>query len=216
MDVGGLISMNKLAAILLCTSSVLLGQYKVETSGAPPAAVASGVSGVLDKQGVKITGPNGQVFAELWFRATPPPASATKEDASTWTGVAHGTLVGVVNFPTKTADRRGNPINAGVYTMRLSFFPVNGDHQGVAPQRDFLLLSKAEEDTDPASTPDFNTLVAASKKVTGSPHPAVFSMWKVDNDFKAGFEKMGETDWVLQVKVAGTPVAIILIGKAEG
>jgi hypothetical protein len=216
MEVGGHTQMNKLAAVLLCTSSVLFGQYKVETAGAPPAAVASGISGALDKQGVKIVGPNGQVFCELWFRGTPPPSSATKEDASTWTGVAHGTLVGVVNFPSKTSDRRGNPVNAGVYTMRLSFFPVNGDHQGVAPQRDFLLLSKAEEDTDPASTPAFDPLVAMSKKVTGSPHPAVFSMWKVENDFKPGFEKMGENDWVLQVKVAGTQLAIILIGKAEG
>lgn len=208
-------NLAKVASFVLFASSALFGQYKVEPADAPPASVPAGISGALDKKGIKITGPKG-VLAELWFRATPPPASPLKEDSSTWTGVAHGTLIGVVHFPVKHADRRGNPINAGVYTMRLSFFPVNGDHQGVAPQRDFVILSKVEEDTDPAATPNFETLMGWSKKVAGSPHPAVFSMWKVESDYKEGFDKMGESDYVLQVKVAGTPIAIILIGKAEG
>jgi hypothetical protein len=99
--------------------------------------------------------------------------------------------------------------------LRLSYHPVNGDHQGVAPQRDFLVLTPAAIDTDPAAMPDFETLMNWSKKASGTPHPAVLSMWKVDDGFAAGFSKMGE-DWVLQTKVAETPIAIILIGKAEG
>lgn len=205
-----------LALLLPLAATSIFAQYKMEPVTTPPPGVPAAVAGVLEKQGTKITGANGKVVAEIWFRSTPPPAANLKEDASTWTGVAQGSLIAVINFPDKYSDRRGQPIAAGVYTMRLSFFPVNGDHQGVAPQRDFLLLSKAAEDTDPAATPNFDTLVAASKKVSGTPHPAVFSMWKVDNDFKPGFDKMGESDWVLQAKVAGTQIAIILVGKAEG
>jgi len=206
----------KLIPIALLACSGLFAQYKVETVAAAPAGVPAPVAGVLNKEGTKIVGPDGQVLAEVWLRATPPPSTNVNEDTVTWTGVAHGALIGVIHFPTKHYDRRGQPINPGVYTMRLSFFPVNGDHQGVAPQRDFLVLSKAEEDTDPASTPKFEALVDASRKVSGTPHPAVLSMWKVDSDFKPGFDKMGESDWALQTKVADTPIAIILIGRAEG
>ncbi|HUQ91634.1 MAG TPA: hypothetical protein VM120_08130 [Bryobacteraceae bacterium] len=208
--------MSRLPAIAFLAASALWGQYKVETTSSSPQGLPAAIAGALSREGSKITGPDGKVFCEIWFRSAPPPAASGKEDTVTWTGVAHGSLIGVVHFPAKTSDRRGQPINPGIYTMRFSYFPVNGDHQGVAPQRDFLVLSKAADDTDPNATPKFDSLVEASRKVTGTPHPAVFSMWKADSDFKPGFTKMGENDWVLQVKVAGTPIAVILIGKAEG
>lgn len=203
-----------LISSFLLLSTSLFGQYKMEPAAAPPSDLPASIAGVLAKDGVKITN-NGQPYAELWFRSGAPPAATAKEDSVTWNGVAHGALIGIVRLPAKITDRRGANIPAGTYTLRLSFYPVNGDHQGVAPQRDFLILSKVAEDTDPAATPKFDDLMAASRKVTGTPHPAIFSMWKVDNDFKAGFDKMGETDWVLQIKVADTPIAIILVGKSE-
>jgi hypothetical protein len=205
-----------LSSILILAAASLQAQYKAEPAAAIPGAVPAALAGVLEKQGTKILDGKGQVVAELWFRSTPPPASPQKEDSVTWTGVAHGTLIGVAHFPARFADRRGNPINPGVYTMRFSFYPVNGDHQGVAPQRDFLVLSKVEDDADPNATIPFEALMGLSKKAAGAPHPLVFSMWKEDQMFQPGFAQMGETDWVLQVKVGGTPLAIILVGKAEG
>ncbi|MBL8178523.1 MAG: hypothetical protein JNK48_27870 [Bryobacterales bacterium] len=203
-------------SIVLLAAASLQAQYKTEAGAAMPATVPAAVAGVLEKQGTKILGANGQVVAELWFRAAAPPAAAQKEDSVTWAGVAHGTLIGVAHFPARFADRRGNPINPGLYTLRFSFYPVNGDHQGVAPQRDFLVLSKIEDDGDPSATPAYEALMGLSKKAAGAPHPLVLSMWKEDAAFKPGFEKMGENDWVLQVKIGGAPVAIILVGKAEG
>jgi hypothetical protein len=86
----------------------------------------------------------------------------------------------------------------------------------VAPQRDFALLTPTAEDKDPAALPNFQTLVEWSRKASGTPHPATLSIWKADTDFKPGFEKQGENDWVLQTKIGDTPVAIILIGQAAG
>jgi hypothetical protein len=209
-------NLRTLACAALLSSFSLFAQYKVEPAAAMPEGVPSSLAGAIAKEGLKITGGDGKVLAEVWLRATPPPSTTVNEDTITWTGVAQGAFIGLIHFPAKHADRRGQSIAPGLYTMRLSFFPVNGDHQGVAPQRDFLLLSNAAEDTDPAATPNFNALVDASKKVSRTPHPAVLSMWKVESDFKPGFEKMGESDYVLQVKVAGQPIAIILIGRAEG
>src|SRR6266542_3933987 len=47
---------------------------------------------------------------------------------------------------------------------------------GVAPQRDFLVLTPAADDKDPNSTPAQEELMTMSKKASGTPHPAVFSM----------------------------------------
>jgi len=92
--------------------------------------------------------------------------------------------------------------------------PINGDHQGAAPQRDFLLMTPAAQDTDPNATPNFDTLVGMSRKASGTPHPAVLSFWKSDTD-TPGFAKQGDSDWVLQAKLGDTPIAIILVGVAS-
>jgi hypothetical protein len=205
----------KFTSVLVLAVSSALAQYKMEPVSALPQHLPGALSPLLDKQGTKITGPDG-AFCEIWFRATPPPSTTVKEDSVTLAGVAHGAFMGVIHFPSRGYDRRGQSINPGLYTLRLSFFPQNGDHQGVAPQRDFLLLTPIADDPGPAATPNFDTLSALSKKASGTPHPAVLSMWKADIDFKPGFDKMGDTDWVLQLKVAGTPIAIVLVGKVEG
>jgi len=207
---------RKFASLILLSTSALFGQYKMEPLSTAPSDVAPAIAGVLDKQGTKIMGPDGQIYCEIWFRSTPPPAAQNKEISVTWNTVAHGSLIGIINFPAKAADRRGQIINPGLYTLRFSYYPANGDHQGVAPQRDFLILSKAADDADPNSTPKFDDLMAVSRKASGTPHPLVLSMWKGDSDWQAGFDKMGETDWVLQTTVAGTKIAVILVGKAEG
>ncbi len=207
--------LTKLTSVLVLAGSSVFGQYKMEPAAALPENLPAVLTPLLLKQGTRIVGPDG-VFCEIWFRSTPPPATAVKEDSVTLTGVAHGAFMGVIRFPSRGYDRRGQSVNPGLYTLRLSFFPQNGDHQGVAPQRDFLLLSPIADDPDPSLTPNFDTLSALSKKASGTPHPAVLSMWKADIEFKPGFEKLGDSDWVLQLKVAGTPIAVVVVGKAEG
>ena len=92
---------------------------------------------------------------------------------------------------------------------------MNGNHQGVAPQRDFLVLVPAALDKTADVIADFDALMELSRKASGTPHPAVLSFWKADADQKPGLEKQGEKDWVLTVKLGDTAVSIILIGKVE-
>ena len=114
-------------------------------------------------------GPKGP-WCEIWFRKSIP-TGAKPSDAAIAFPIAQGTLLGVLRFPAAGSDRRGQPIKPGLYTMRYSNFPVDGAHQGVAPQRDFSLLSPIANDGDPAATPAFEALVAQSK-TTGN-------MWSV-------------------------------------
>jgi len=60
-------------------------------------------------------------------------------------------------------------------------------------------------------------LLALSRKASGTPHPAVFSIWKEDPKyFKEGqMEKQGEHDWVLMRKMGVVPVSMILAGRGE-
>ena len=93
-------------------------------------------------------------------------------------------------------------------------FPINGDHQGVAPQRDFMVLTRIADDTDPNATPDFNTLMASSRKASGTPHPLVLSIWKAD-DPKPDFSQQGD-DWVLTHNAGDTALSIILYREGVG
>jgi hypothetical protein len=120
-----------------------------------------------------------------------------------------------LRFPAQGADRRGQVIKAGVYTLRYSDFPVDGAHQGVAPQRDFALLTPLAADPDPNAAPAFEALVKISRGASGTSHPAVLSLeTPADAKFPA-MTKEGDHDWVLNVKVGELPLAIIVAGKVE-
>jgi hypothetical protein len=123
----------------------------------------------------------------------------------------------VIRFPGKGADRRGQVIPAGVYTLRYSLFPVDGAHSGVAPQRDFALLTPLAADPDPAAKPAFDDLVKMSGKASGTPHPAVLSLETPPAGATApSVVKEGEHDWTLTLKAGDVTFSIIVVGKSEG
>ncbi|MBI2689189.1 MAG: hypothetical protein HYX27_23035 [Acidobacteria bacterium] len=209
--------MRKFFLSILLAAAVLLGEeYKAEPGAAPPAELADSVKSLLEKQGVKVL-KDGKPLSEIWFRAELPPAKPSTEANLTMPGVPHGSLLGVIKVEQAYSDRRGQTFKPGLYTMRYSYYPENGDHQGAAPQRDFLLLSAAAADTDGAATPVFKELVEQSKKVSNTPHPCVFSIWKEDPKFfkEGSLEKVGEHDWVLMHKMGTVGVSLIVAGKVE-
>jgi len=200
-----------LGALLLAP---LGAQMKVEGAGAPPAEV-SGLAASLGKEGVKVLKDDGSVLCEMWFVTAIPSGGATEESAS-FAGTPTGAFLGVARFPARHSDRRGQTIKPGIYTMRYGLFPLNGDHQGVAPQRDFLLLSLASADTDASAKPDYEALMTMSRKASGTPHPLVLSFWKDDPGAAQRIEAAGDSDRVLHVKIGSVPAAIIVVGKHEG
>jgi hypothetical protein len=205
--------MNRLLPLYLIAASAF-AQYKTAPAGAPPAELNPGISAALRKDGTKLM--NGdKVVCEIWFRSAAPTGPKSAEDNVSLPTIPQGALVGALRVPSAFTDRRGNQVKPGVYTLRYSNFPQNGDHQGVAPQRDFLLLSNAADDKDVSTTPSFKALVDMSEKAMGRPHPGVLSMWKADAGAKPGLSQMGENDWVLTTNLGDTPIMIILVGKAE-
>ena len=70
---------------------------------------------------------------------------------------------------------RGKAVKPGVYTLRYGLQPQNGDHLGISTFRDFVLLSPAALDRDPKAL-GFDGVVALSKEVIGTAHPASLSL----------------------------------------
>ena len=201
------------AAALLTVAS--FGQdYKMSVGGPPPGE-AGDLKAAVESKSIKIVDAAGKVYCELWMRSTPAPSTKSTEANITMPEVVPGTFFAVIQFPAAAADRRGQPIKPGLYTLRSSNFPITGDHQGVAPQRDFFIVSKLADDMDPASPVKFEALMNISRKASGTTHPLVLSIWKPDT-FAAGFAREGEHDWILQTKVGILTMAIILIGRGEG
>ncbi len=202
------------AALLFAASSLLAQDYKLEPIAAGAPALAGGYTSMISGQGYRVNGASGP-WCEIWFRSSIPTGAKPSDPAITLP-IAQGTLVAIIRFPGTAADRRGQSIKPGVYTMRYSNNPVDGSHLGVAPQRDFLLLTPLANDPDPNAMPDFATLVSWSTKASGTPHPAVFSIETPAGSTFPELTKEGDHDTVLNVKIGDLPLAIIVAGKYEG
>ena len=80
-----------------------------------------------------------------------------------------------MRFPSQVRDYRRQRVKPGVYTLRYALVPVDGNHSGVAPQRDFLLAAPAAADPSPVNITRDEAL-NLSRKTTGTNHPSVWSI----------------------------------------
>ncbi len=216
-------------AVLLLTLSALspAGQAGAALSGSvqtspPPAALAPPIAGKLAKGSVRVVVSKGPATLEFWWVD----GLAVKGGAAApaWADVEEGALVGAVNVSTEFRDIRARVIKPGVYTLRYGIQPDNGDHLGVSPFRQFLLLSPATLDTDPQPRGHDGT-IEISKEAIGGSHPAVLSidppaakeaplqLHKTELDHDA---IVMELPVVRDGKPAGTlRFGLVLIGKIE-
>jgi hypothetical protein len=156
-------------------------QYKLTTTTAPPPVeLPAPIQAAMSSNEIQVTGASGP-YCEIWVAKSI--ANAPTPDTSLGVNfgqVPQSALVAVVKFDVQGADYRNQPIKPGVYTMRFGLQPVNGDHQGVSPYRDFLLAVPASLDTSTAVIPT-DTLYNMSKKASGTGHPSVWSLVPDDN-----------------------------------
>jgi hypothetical protein len=206
--------MRRLFSALLLLAFSLAAQYTVKPESEMPAGVPDAVKAMLKPEGQSIFEGDTKLLT-LFYVATVP-AGSNAENAVTNKDIAHGTILGIANFPAESKDRRGNVVKAGTYLMRFSFFPVNGAHQGIEPQRDFLILTDPSIDSDFAAQPNFNDLMPVAIKSASSQHPMALSCWKNDYDQAPGLVKEGEDshpEWVLYTTIGDKKIAIIVVGQ---
>lgn len=137
-------------------------------SDKPPAELAAGVASRFTpaaKIGL------GAATLEIWLVQT----LERSADGPGWSNVDSGTLVGAMRVSGEFKEIRGKVVKPGAYTLRYGLQPQNGDHLGISTFRDFLLLSPAAIDRDPKVL-GFDGVVALSKEVIGTAHPASLSL----------------------------------------
>jgi hypothetical protein len=193
----------------LVAAATAFAQFTMQPSGPPPAANA-----LVDATGIQVAA-DGKVWCELWFAKSLPAGPKAAADGVTLPEIQHGAFLGIARFPAQAQDRRGNPIPAGVYAMRYSIHPLDGNHMGAAPQRDFIILIPAAKDKPPAEMLNYEALMALSRESTGLPHPAVLSLAPSAETSLPQLKKEDGHDWTLHIKIGATPVALIVAGRAE-
>ena len=171
----------RLGFFLFFAASASAQSYKAEMVNDPaPQELSAEVRGALSDSALRVSGPQVPI-CEIWLRKAIP-ASATPDQGLgiAFGQIADGTLVGAIRFPAASKDYRQQDIKAGVYTLRYALQPVNGNHQGTSPYRDFLLASPAAADTALATVTG-NTLYNLSRRATGTGHPSVWCLLAADS-----------------------------------
>lgn len=163
------------AILLLCSVVALAAEPKVEKITGAPTGIPAPLAVVLEPFSYKVVAVDGGPLAQVWFRKEIPVGGKPVEGAN-YGQFKPSELVGVIQFAASAKDFRGQPIKAGTYTLRYALLPSDGNHIGVAPDRDFLLLTATADDPGPTVLPKYDDLVKLSAKAAGTNHPAIFSM----------------------------------------
>jgi hypothetical protein len=190
----------------------------LEPAAELPAELPDPLRAVLAQPGYRVS-QGGRVLAELWLRASPPPAAGANEGAL---GVEFGALdssafLGVVRFAETWIDYRDTELPAGVYTLRYWVQPADGDHMGVSQYRDFLLLSPAAQDADPDAVFEQEPLLELSRQASGRQHPAVIALFPI-YDEPAGGSALVRNDLdqlTLAVSSSGRLFGFVLEGHGD-
>lgn len=202
----------------------LADDYRAEiVADGAPDGVAEPIAKLLSAQGVKMVKGESRTICEVWLVKELPVLPDFEASAQILYPFTPGELIGVLRFPRKSADFRDQPISKGVYTLRYMHQPVDGNHVGTSPTRDFLLLVNAEVDTDPAAL-DYKSLVKHSAAVAESSHPAMLCLQKAEQAEKLPATRVNEAhEWhILQLaatvkagdKSRDLPIDVVIEGIA--
>jgi hypothetical protein len=207
-----------LVAVLSAITTAQTG--KVEPLGPPTdSGISDAVKKALDSKGYRAILDDGTVACEIWLRKGIPASPAKAAEGALYPQIAESALVGAISFPQATTDYRGQAIKPGTYTLRYELIPNDGNHLGVSPNRDFLLLVPAASDPDPNALFKFQELVSLSRKSTGTPHPGPLSLVQANGGTSPTLTKDEEEHWVFStgLKMASgedVPIALVVKGTA--
>jgi hypothetical protein len=210
-----------IAAQLFAVAFAFGQNYKTESAAAPPAEITKEIQDMLDPQGTRVENEQGNTLCEVWLRKTVPtnPNPSASSDLL-YGALSEGTFLGALRFPDAATDYRGQAIKAGVYTLRYALIPQDGNHMGVNPYRDALVLVPMAADTSLEKALDFDGLVKLGRLASGTPHPGFLVGAQTSGDMFPAVVKDDQGHWNLQLKAHGQsgdfPIAFTVVGKWEG
>ena len=213
-------SLARVAVLLMLCPLCIAQSGKVESIGPlTDSAVSEQVRQSLEAKGYRLTLDDPKPCCELWLQKSIP-AQANKNTELVYPQLAESTLVGIIHFPQAAVDFRGHSIPAGFYTLRYELLPDDGNHLGVASNRDFVLLIPAQSDTDPNAKFKYQELVSMSAKTAGTKHPAPLNLTPADKPSPGTVARDDHEHWIFSasLKLASgedLSFALIVKGTAE-
>src|SRR5438132_7189075 len=215
-----------LGAALVWTAAVAraddAGKYTIkELSSPPPKELREPIRKLLNEKAIQLLTDKGSVLCDVWLRKELP-AKATPEQVKnglTYRELEESTVFGAIRYEQEGTDYRKQKIKPGVYTLRLGFQPMDGDHMGTAPYPEFCLLSPAAEDKKPDPM-DPKALHDLSAKASMATHPAVMLLMPNDQPKDKPELAAKEMDtWVVYLKAdtaakAPLGLSLTLIGHS--
>jgi hypothetical protein len=167
----------RLLALLLLIALSAFAAGKLETTGEfPDSSAPAALRAALESRGYRLIGSDGSVLCEIWLRRALPARPRVEAEGIFYSELGPSVLVGMISYPKGGHDFRGQTIQPGAYTLRYELLPNDGNHLGVAPDRDFLLLLPIAVDPGPDTTIPYDRLVKLSAQAAGAHHPAPLSL----------------------------------------
>jgi hypothetical protein len=202
-------------------------KFAVKTAKSePPKDLDESIRKLLPSESILFQDASGKTVAEFWFRAAIP-TDATPEQVKngvTYREVKQTELFGAVRFEQNYTDYRQQKVKAGVYTLRLGYQPMDGDHAGKSPHLEFLVATEAKRDTK-AGILDFKKMFEASAASINAGHAGIFMLFPGKAVDAPEFVSKANNHWALQTKSdvlaggkkTGTSlgIAVTLVGHAE-
>jgi hypothetical protein len=208
------------------SSNVDAADYEVQVleEAAPADELSDEVAAQLTSTGLRVLRGSTRTVCEIW----PCSEWSVKADFEPSSELLYpfqpGQLIGVLRFTRRGSDFRDQTISRGVYTLRYGLQPVDGNHEGTSPTRDFLLLVHAENDTA-VEPKDWEALMESSAEAAGSSHPAMLCLQAATSDADAPTMRHDEDRdwWILKfASMANSakdskvlPVELVVVGHAD-
>ncbi len=214
-----------LATILLLPWAAIAEEHRIEKldESVPAGSVSSQIAPLLQETGITIYRGETRKICDIWLLKQWDVAQPTTLTRGILYPFTPGQLIGVIRYARRGSDFRDQDIESGVYTIRYGQQPVNGDHVGTSPTRDFLLLLNSDTDQS-KQVLKYEQLAEESAVAAQSSHPAILCMTRAKAEGKApSIKENTEHEWQilrLQGKIAteekSQPQAIelVIVGQA--
>ncbi len=213
------------AFVLAVTLSPARSQdYRVELIDAAPEArkLSAELIGEFSDQGIRVRRGAKRTVCEIWFCKQWSVETGFESTVERLYPFSQGQLIGLLHFTRRGKDFRDQSVRRGWYTLRFGLQPVDGNHEGTSPTRDFLVLVDAEQD-GPEIQWNASDLHRRSAEAAGSTHPATLCLQAATQGSEPAVHHDESNDWwVLHTVVKGVagdkttqiPVDLVVVGHA--
>jgi hypothetical protein len=199
-----------------------------DTKPALPAEVPAAFADLLGAEGVRIQLGDQDLY-DLWLRKELPLAErATAGLGIEFGSIPVGTFVGVLRSHGVEHDYRDTQIEKGLFVLRYALQPEDGNHLGTAETRDFLILTKFDDDKDPAPIAEMSDLEEQALLASPTDHPMVLYLVesKATREQTPRVSKHAtRAEWIAEVvlnarapkddEASDLPAGIVVVGISE-